>query len=265
MRAARAVCGALVLALAGLGCRGDPPAGDGEASHTRAAAAPTAEARDAAADAADVDARVAPPSIEEVTMDVQGCRLHLLRAGPDACSATRPAVLLLHGAAFTSETWRELGTLDVLAAAGVPVVALDLPGFGRSTGDADPDTFLAELLPRLDAGRPIVVAPSMSGRFALPLVAVHPELVSGFVPVAPAALDAWIERVRGASVPTLVVWGTADTVFDPSGAQRLADVLPDARVLLLEGARHPAYLDATDAFHAALLGLVTRVASADAR
>ena len=38
------------------------------------------------------------------------------------------SVLLLHGARFTSSTWKELGTLDALADAGFASVAVDIPG-----------------------------------------------------------------------------------------------------------------------------------------
>ena len=37
-------------------------------------------------------------------------------------------VLLLHGAAFTSETWSKLGTLQLISSFGYRAVALDLPG-----------------------------------------------------------------------------------------------------------------------------------------
>ena len=47
---------------------------------------------------------------------------------------TRPShnpketVLLLHGAAFSSATWSELNTLQLLAAMGHRAVAVDIPG-----------------------------------------------------------------------------------------------------------------------------------------
>lgn len=39
-------------------------------------------------------------------------------------------VLLLHGAAFSSETWEKLGTLQYLSAMGHRAVAIDVPGVG---------------------------------------------------------------------------------------------------------------------------------------
>ena len=40
----------------------------------------------------------------------------------------REQVLLLHGMAFSSKTWLELGTLQYLSAMGHRAVAVDLPG-----------------------------------------------------------------------------------------------------------------------------------------
>ena len=187
-------------------------------------------------------------------MEFQGRTLHLLEAGP----ADGAPVLLLHGAAFHSGTWRELGTIDALAANGLRVVALDLPGYGASAGgdDVDAATFLAELLPALGLDRPVVVSPSMSGAFSLPLVADRPELVRGFVPVASAAIDAYLPRLRDNPVPALVVWGDADRIFPVARAAELAAGFTDARVVVLAGARHPAYLDDPETFHAELRAFV---------
>ena len=45
-----------------------------------------------------------------------------------AVDPPRPTVLLLHGAAFSSATWRDLHTLQLLAASGHRAVAIDVPG-----------------------------------------------------------------------------------------------------------------------------------------
>lgn len=208
-------------------------------------------------DAGASDARPAGPPEEtamaEADTAFQGSPLHRVSAGP---ASGRP-VLLLHGAAFDSGTWRELGTLDVLAAAGYRVVAVDLPGFGRSPARRiDPSTFGLELLDHLGMTRAVVVSPSMSGGVSLPLVARHPERVAGFVPVAPVGALEYAGKLHGSPVPALVVWGERDRIFPPEQAAKLAGGFADARVLILPGARHPAYLDAPDAFHEALLAFI---------
>jgi len=195
-------------------------------------------------------------------MRVQGVEVHAVRAGPVPDDAVG-SVLLLHGAAFHSGTWVELGTLDRLAREGVCVVAVDLPGYGRTPAgpDVDERSFLAELVDELDVGRPVIVSPSMSGRFGFPLVTGWPELVSGFVPVAPVGIAEHAARLDGLDLPALIVWGERDAVVPLAAADTLADHLPGSRKLVLEGARHPAYLDDPDTFHAELLDFVRGVAT----
>ncbi|MCZ6598514.1 MAG: alpha/beta fold hydrolase [Planctomycetota bacterium] len=183
-------------------------------------------------------------------VDVGGGSLHFLEAGP----RSGPAVLLLHGGRFSCETWRELGTMQVLADAGYRVVALDLPGFGGSEQTSLPrEELVLAFLEATGVERPVVVSPSMSGGFSLPLAARHPDALAGYVPVAPASIERFEDELGAADVPTLVMWGSNDRTFPVSEADRLVELMPRASKLVFEGAGHPCYLDQPDAFHAALL------------
>jgi abhydrolase domain-containing protein 14 len=184
------------------------------------------------------------------TIAVDGQAIHLASEGDPAA----PPVLLLHGAAFSSETWEKLGTLKALAEAGLRALAIDLPGFARSKqAQGQADTFLAALMAALGLARAVIVAPSMSGRFAFPLVISHPELVAGFVPVAPVGVPQYLARLQNPSLKALIVWGEADQIVPAVQATVLSAALPGSRVLLMPGARHPCYLDRPTEFHAALI------------
>jgi pimeloyl-ACP methyl ester carboxylesterase len=209
-----------------------------------------------AASAGAKEAGITAPGITPFDVEIEGQRVHGREAGPKA----GPPVLLLHGAAFDSGTWEQLGTLAVLAGAGFRAVAVDLPGFGESKGArSDPEHFLEKLLPALHLEQPVIVSPSMSGSFSFPFLLAHPERVAGFVPVAPVGAALYAERLRKSPVPALVVWGERDSVFPISQARPLADAFVDARVLVLPGARHPAYLDQPDLFHKELVDFAKRV------
>jgi len=200
-------------------------------------------------------ASTAPPAraIVASDMDFHGQRLHVRTAGPP----DGQVVLLLHGQRFDSGTWEQLGTLRFLADHGLRAVAVDAPGFGRSAAqEIAPDTFLEQLIPALGLTRPVIVAPSMGGTFALPYVVAHPDEVAGFVPIAPAGLERWLPELRGSPVPALIVWGSADTVFPVAGADELAGAMRHGRTLILQGAAHPAYLEQPQAFHEALVEFV---------
>jgi abhydrolase domain-containing protein 14 len=190
---------------------------------------------------------------ETVAVPFAGRTLRGLAAGPVAGASA----LLLHGAAFSAETWKGLGTLEWLSEHGVRSLAVDLPGYGGSDAvEVDPKAFLAELIPILGLDRPVVVAPSMSGRFAFPLMIGHSDKTSGVVLVAPVGVERFADALRGVDVPALIVWGDQDRVIPVSGAGRLAACLAGSRTLILKGARHPCYLDRPKEFHAALLEFI---------
>jgi abhydrolase domain-containing protein 14 len=186
-------------------------------------------------------------------VEMQGHRVHLLSAGPEKGRA----VLLLHGGKFKASTWRKLGTLDVLADAGYRAVALDRPGSGKSASwKLDPETFLSELIPLLEIGKPVVISPSRSGNLSFPLILNHPELVSGYVPIAPVGVKQNASMLKASPVPTLIIWGEKDQLFAPQMAETLAAGFKSAKVVILPGAKHPAYLDEPDLFHKELLSFL---------
>ena len=190
-------------------------------------------------------AEVRPGSIEIATT---GDEVHYLVAGP---ADGRP-VLLLHGARFDATTWEGLGTLSLLADAGYHAVALDLPGYGRSwEAHGNEEKFLRRFLRKMKLAPPVVVAPSMSGRFAFPLAA-DPGAVAGLVALAPVGSVEYAPRLATARVPLLAIWGAQDALFPVAHGEQLVAAVEGGRLVVLEGAGHPSHLDQPDRFHAAL-------------
>jgi 3-oxoadipate enol-lactonase len=72
-------------------------------------------------------------------------------------------------------------------------------------------------------------------------------------------------RQRHITQPTLVVQGIADQVVDPSNADVLADLLPDARVELLDGAGHLLYWEQPRRFARMVAGFLTDPATSTRR
>lgn len=223
-----------------------------------ALAASAARAQSGGGKAGDAAARPEPwMTIEPRTLDFHGKPLFARVVG----DPKGRAVLLLHGAKFSSKDWQDLGTLDQLARRGYRAVALDLPGFGKSAEVATkPEEFLHEALPLLDLKKPVVVFPSMSGSFAFPFVAAHPEEVAGLVPIAPVGIETWAPKLgdpklgdKLKKLPVLLLWGANDSVIPVKQADALVAALPQTEKLVLSGADHACYRDKPVEFHQALV------------
>lgn len=191
--------------------------------------------------------------ITSAFVTIQQARIHYLEAGsPDA-----PAVLFLHGASFSAQTWQDLGTVALLAEQGYRAVAVDLPGFGQSSRiSGQPVDFLIELMAVLNISQPVLVSPSMSGGYSLPLVVQHPEKLKGFVPIAPVSIPTYEKQLKGVPLPTLAIWGSNDQIVPVEQAERLCQLMPNAQLVVLEDAGHACYMRATDKFHRHLLKFV---------
>lgn len=187
---------------------------------------------------------------QDATFPVLGAPVHAVVEGAPA-----PTVLLLHGASFRAQTWHELGTLDVIAAAGWRAIAVDLPGYGTSPPNAvDPVAWLRTLLDVLTLRRPVLVSPSMSGRYSLPFLAAQPERLAGLVACAPVGIRLMPDGLW--DVPIFAVWGDNDTVVPPAEADVLLTHTRRGSKLVLPGAGHPAYLREPAAWHAGLTGFL---------
>jgi abhydrolase domain-containing protein 14 len=194
---------------------------------------------------------------ESRIVEIEGGRFHYLIEG----SEEGHPVVLLHGASFTSETWKQIGTMAALAQAGYCVHAFDLPGYGQSSpSQANHRTWLRDLLDLLNIDRPVVVSPSMSGRYALPFVTETPEKVSGFVAVAPVAIMEYKDHLGQITVPVLAVWGENDTLIPQSQADLLIRSAKAGRKVVIPNGSPAPYMSDPATFNAELLRFLTEIA-----
>jgi pimeloyl-ACP methyl ester carboxylesterase len=183
-------------------------------------------------------------------IEVEGGRVYYRVAGDEW---GRP-VVLLHGANFSSATWEEISTLDALARAGYRAIAVDLPGFGQSSpSHGARRTWLRVLLDLLKVERPVIVSPSMSGRYALPLVTDDPERVSGFVAVAPVGIPQFAAQLHRITAPVLAIWGQDDPLIPQEQADLLVRSVRSGRKIIIPRGGHTPYTNDPQAFHEALL------------
>jgi len=183
-------------------------------------------------------------------LEVQGSPVHYLIEGHQ----DGVPVVLLHGASFRAETWKQIGTLSALAASGYLAYAVDLPGFGKSPSvNGVPENWLETLLDLLAIDRPVIVSPSMSGRFALPLVCAKSERVAGFVAVAPVGIPSHSQQLSKITVPVLAIWGENDQIVPIEQADLLVQSVNEGRKVIIAGGTHAPYMSHPKTFHAELL------------
>ena len=153
---------------------------------------------------------------------VRGNRIFAANGGMDF-TPSRPAVVLVHGAGMDHSVWALQSR--ALAHCGHSVLAVDLPGHGRSEGEALTSIaaiadWLAEFIAIAGLDSAVVAGHSMGGLAALELGARHPEQVRSLVlvgaaatmPVHPDLIAAALEELP-AAVAMITAWG-----FSPAAA-----------------------------------------------
>ncbi len=196
-----------------------------------------------------------PPAASR-TVSVGGSTVHYLEMGP----ATGAAVIFLHGARYDSADWKSSGILWGVAQDGYHALAVDLPGSGASQPRVWEDgDFLPALLDALELRDSVVVAPSASGRVALPAIARHPERFRAFVGIAPVGIPEWVDELRDSPVPIYLIWSRKDPVVPYENGNELALVVRKASQLTLPGTAHAVYLQRPASFTKGLLEFLHRL------
>src|SRR5262245_3596943 len=147
---------------------------------------------------------------------VDGAKVHAATGGRDFDPA-RPLVVFLHGASLDHTVWALLARW--FAHRGCAVLAPDLPGHGRSQGEALPSIaaladWTAALIAAAGASKAALIGHSMGSLIALEAAARHGERVSaigliGTAAAMPVARDllAAAEANDHAAIDMLRIWG----------------------------------------------------------
>lgn len=203
--------------------------------------------------------RNAKSRIEEKYEKILGNNMFYRECKPTAKGEKVKTLLLLHGQAFNSDTWvLAVPTIQTMCALGHRVVAVDLPGYGKTEGCntdqcRDKKEYLREVLSKVTGVKPIIVSPSFSGTYSMPFMVKYQDLAGGFVPVAPVSTGNYLTFLRDTmTVPTLIVYGERDAILGAVSAEHLKLISGAYGPVILPEAGHPAYLHQPKMWHQVL-------------
>lgn len=195
-------------------------------------------------------------SIQNNTILIDGHSINVLQSE----RLTSTPFLFLHGKAFDAETWLKLGTLQAVIDKGYSLVALDLPGYGKSPEAAIvPETVIAGVINALHIDSVILVGPSMGGKIAIEFTLNNPDKISGLVLIGAVGVTENQERLNKLPEKSLILWGENDQIADPANATLLHKTIPGSDLIVFQGAKHPCYLEQPELWHKSLLNFATTI------
>ena len=190
------------------------------------------------------------PTIHSKKEKIASCLLHWLEGGVPGSKS----IILLHGMKFQARTWEKLGTLEVLAAAGYHVLALDMPGFGESAPcPLAQEDVLAAFIKQRSLQAPVLLGPSMGGRIVLEFALDHSGETGGLILVGAVGVEENQHRLADLKLPVAIIWGSEDQIAPLAHSELLEQAISGSRREIIQGAPHPCYLEQPEQFHALLL------------
>jgi pimeloyl-ACP methyl ester carboxylesterase len=181
-------------------------------------------------------------------------------------TSTGLPIVFMHGLSYTADIWQRIGVLDLLKKKKVPFLALDMP-YGLKS-KCQPKTrspeknieYVNEAVKVVFGDAvPVLVGASIGGNMAIRYAAKFP--VKGLLLVGPArVLEPDLVEIYGEfKFSTIIIWGSQDTIVASEDMRVLADKLPNAKLIVYDGAGHSAYKDQPDRFKRDLLELYADV------
>ena len=131
--------------------------------------------------------------LKEQNLELGGIQVHYKEAAPGGGQAGQGEVLLiLHGWGASSESWILLQR--ALSKEGYRVIAIDLPGFGRSNppatawGVQDYSNFIEQFVRAIGLRQFFLLGHSFGGQIAISFTVQHQELVKKLILCAPPGI-----------------------------------------------------------------------------
>ncbi|WP_010917425.1 alpha/beta fold hydrolase [Thermoplasma volcanium] len=170
-------------------------------------------------------------------------------------------IIMVHGARFSSETWVEVGTVSAVSSIPMRVISVDLPGYGRSEGGQWKDLrdFMNDFIDVLGIQKTALLGASLGGNVVASFAVSKPESVLALILVGAVGirdLNADLSKLDGK--PTLLIWGSKDTVSDRSNYETYMKYVKSSQFMNI-GTNHACYFDDKNTFNNAVVSFLKKL------
>ncbi|ADL69950.1 Alpha/beta hydrolase fold [Thermoanaerobacterium thermosaccharolyticum] len=178
-------------------------------------------------------------------VNIDGAMVHYLTSG----HGDKGDVLLLHGKRFTIDDWVKYGIVDNIAEEGYRVIAVELPGYGKSEIlDISYEDFLMKFVSILNINKVNIVGPSFSGEILIRFALKYQEMIRSLIIVDSINIDKYVDRLKEIKVNTLIIWGKKDDIAPYEFATMLKQNIQNAKLYTFDDLGHTCYFDKPDVF-----------------
>jgi len=170
------------------------------------------------------------------------------RPSSASSAASSKSIILLHGAKYSKETWVKTNTISALAQQHINVYALDIP-----TKKVD-DSVLKDIIEKLGLEKPIILSPSLSGKYSIHLLTHYPHLVGAYIAVAPVIPTIDITSLQSLNIKSLFIYGDKD-IEGIKRSKLLMTYLKGSKEYQITG-NHACYLDDPEGFNQQIINFI---------
>lgn len=201
--------------------------------------------------------------VEEKSILLNGKKVHYFI---DNAPGKGNDIIFLHGKSFKAQTWVDIEPWKYLSPENLNGIYVDIPGWGLSEENrtydvtksdySDMSKFIYDFTNSLNIRKYYALGASFSVPFVIRHALDYPDRVIKLILVGGVYAKYIEDRLKDVNQPSLIIYGRNDTVVGLEPAEKYAQKLRNSKKVIVEGARHPLYLDKPDEFFRNLIDFI---------
>lgn len=191
----------------------------------------------------------------EKFVNIDGKKVHFYESKIENAKDT---LILLHGKSFKAETWISINADSRINEMGLNFIAVDYPGWGLSEENSrfwppadkyeNSALFIEKFSNELKLMKFSLLGASFSGPFIVAYAYKNPNKLNKLLFIGTVWSEDLSEYVRKIDTPSLIIYGSNDSVIPSEASQKYKNSLKNNRFYVVSRARHALYLDKPEEF-----------------